>query len=234
MSLNVAFLSYREWANPVFEAVKKHPKIGTIKRFSSSEQFIQYYGTGKGLVSTTSTPDLVIYCGWSEEPLENWVKRVLHVGVHCAEADLYSGGSPLQNQILDGIKITKHRIFKVWYPELSLREWSHEVDLNLSGNMKDILDQCTYTSIDLFTRFLDDHPGVGKEHDIDWKQWPESTVHRPRRKPEESILTKDNVANMTTKQLYDFFRCLEDPYPNGSITDEHGTLYVKNVGFKAK
>jgi hypothetical protein len=39
---------------------------------------------------------------------------------------------------------------------------------------------------------------------------------------------------MDTEQLYNFFRCLEDPYPNGCIEDKKGLLIIKKVGFKKK
>jgi len=39
---------------------------------------------------------------------------------------------------------------------------------------------------------------------------------------------------MNTEQLYNFFRCLEDPYPNGYIEDEKGKLYINKVSFKQK
>ena len=39
---------------------------------------------------------------------------------------------------------------------------------------------------------------------------------------------------MDTEQMYNFFRCLEDPYPNGYIEDEKGCLYIERVKYKKK
>src|SRR5690606_6666831 len=116
------------------------------------------------------------------------------------------------------------------YPELSLRQWSHETELDLSGNMDAILQQMTSTSIALYNRFLDDYPN------IEWKSWPavEQSEMRRKRTPGDSVLSKDALSSMTTKEMYNFFRALGSPYPNGEIQDEHGTLYISQVSFKER
>jgi hypothetical protein len=137
-------------------------------------------------------------------------------------------------QIIDGIKISKHRIFSFTYDETSIRAhthnrlYSHEVDLDLSGNMEDVLEQMTATSKVLFNMYLNDYP------DIKWKHWPAEEIKREKRKPKDSKLTKEQFLKMDTEQLYNFFRCLEYPYPNGYIEDEKGRLYIKKVAYKKK
>ena len=92
--------------------------------------------------------------------------------------------------------------------------------------MSDVLYQMTSTSIVLFNRYLDDMPN------ITWQEWPEENIVRPKRNPIDSRLKKEDLLNMNTEELYNFFRCLEDPYPNGYIEDEKGKLYIKYVEFK--
>ena len=178
--------------------------------------------------------DLLMTCGWSEELGLEITDKIKAIGVHCAELDRYSYGTPIQNQIIDGITITKHRIFDFIYDEKSNRAhthnrlYSHEVDLDLSSNMEDILDNMTQTSIELFNMYLEDYPN------INWKKWPAENIIRKKRVPLDSKLTKQEFIGMNTLELYNFFRCLEDPYPNGYIEDESGKLYVKKVEFKRK
>jgi len=178
--------------------------------------------------------DLIISCGWSEELGPDVTSKIEAIGVHCAELDRYSYGTPIQLQIMDGIKISKHRIFSFTYEENSSRAhthnrlFSHEVDLDLSGNMDDILEQMTVTSKVLFNMYLNDFPN------IIWKKWPAEDIIRPKRKPEDSCLSKEQLLKMTTEDLYNFFRCLEEPYPNGYIEDEKGRLFINKVTFKSK
>ena len=49
--------------------------------------------------------DLLITCGWSDE-LNGVADEILSIGVHCASLDRYSYGTPIQLQIIDGIKFT--------------------------------------------------------------------------------------------------------------------------------
>lgn len=223
--MKIIFLAYRDWSLKVFPAIEKHPKVSEIILCKTHNEL-------KSLDLTHY--DLIISCGWSDELGEEITSKIPAIGVHCAELDRYSYGTPIQLQILDGITRSKHRVFSFIYDKNSKRahthntQFSHEVDLDLSGNMEDILEQMTVTSKVLFGRFVDDYPN------IIWTNWPEEDIIREKRKPEDSCLNKESLLKMSTQELYDFFRCLEDPYPNGYIEDEFGRLYIKKVMFKKK
>ena len=221
--MKIIFLAYRQWSLDVYPSIKKHPKVHGSVLCRTHEELLSL---------DLSYYDLIISCGWSEELGEEVTSKVEAIGVHCAELDRYSYGSPLQLQIIDGVNRTKHRVFSFTFDNSSKRAhthnrlFSHEVDLDLSGNMSDVLLQMTSTSIVLFNRYLDDHP------DISWQEWPEERIVRPKRSPIESRLKKEDVLKLNTEELYNFFRSLEDPYPNGYIEDERGKLYIKHVEFK--
>ena len=221
--MKVIFLAYRKWALDVYPAVQKHSKVSEIVLCKTYEELIKL---------PFPEFDLIVSCGWSEELGPYIVNKVEVIGVHCAELDRYSYGTPIQLQIIDGITRSKHRIFSFTYDENSTRahthnrKYSHEVDLDLTGNMDDILEQMTVTSKALFNMYLNDYPM------IQWKEWPAEEIVKPKRKPEDSKLTKEQLVNMTTEEMYNFFRCLEEPYPNGFIEDEKGKLYIKKVSYK--
>ena len=223
--MKVIFLAYRQWSLDVYPTVERHPKVTECVLCKTHDELMKL---------DLGSFDLLITCGWSQELGEEVVKQIEAIGVHCAELDRYSYGTPIQLQIIDGVTRSKHRIFSFTFEKKSNRAhthnrlYSHEVDLDYSGNMTDILEQLTVTSKVLFTRYLDDYP------DVKWKQWPEEDIIRPARKPEDSKLTKEDITNMDTEQLYNFFRCLEDPYPNGYIEDEKGRLYIERVRYKRK
>ena len=221
--MKVIFLAYRDWALKVFPTVDKHPKVSEMILCKTQDELEK--------VNLTNY-DLIVSCGWSEELGPEIVKNIDAIGVHCAELDRYSHGTPIQLQILDGITRSKHRIFSFTYDENSLRAhthnrlYAHEVDLDLTGNMEDVLEQMTITSKALFNMFLNDYPN------IKWREWPAEDIVRHKRKPEDSRLTKEQLVKMTTEELFNFFRCLEDPYPNGYIEDDKGRLFIKKVSYK--
>lgn len=223
--MNVIFLAYRKWALDVYPIVAKHPKVSKIVLCKTQEDLFRL---------SLNKFDLIISCGWSEELGSEILKQVDAIGVHCAEFDRYSYGTPIQLQVIDGITKSKHRLFSFTFDENSSRAhthnrlYSHEVDLDLTGNMEDILEQMTVTSKALFNMYLNDYPN------IQWIEWPAEEIVRLKRAPEDSKLTKDQLMKMTTEEMYNFFRCLEDPYPNGYIEDEKGKLFIKKVFFKTK
>jgi hypothetical protein len=223
--MKIIFLAYREWSLDVYKAIERHPNV----------QFSVLCKTQVELEKLDLKKfNLLLTCGTSDKLGKEILEKIETIGVHCAELDRYSYGSPIQNQIIDGINFTKHRIFKLSYNENSIRShahdrlFSHEVDLDLSGNVDDIFYQMTSTSIILFNKYLNDISNIV------WSEWPEEEIIRKKRVPSDSKLLKEQMFNMSTKELYDFFRCLGDPYPNGYIEDEVGSLYINKVSFKKK
>ena len=223
--MKIIFWAYRQWGINVFPSIERHPRVENAVLCKTREEVLKL---------PLEEYDLLLTCGLSEELGKEIVDRIPSIVVHCAEHDRYSYGTPIQLQIMDGIRYTKHRIFSFTYDENSKRAHTHnrkyanEVTLDLSGNMSDILEQMTVTSKVLYNQFLDEYPNNA------WHTWPEEEIVCPKRKPEDSIILKENLLNMNTEQMYNFFRCLEDPYPNGCIEDEKGYLFVEKVRYKKK
>jgi len=228
--LNVVFASYREWAYDVGTFVADHPRVDRCKWVRTEGEL------ELALAKPLFDIDLVMLCGWSWPPQEWMVNSgVPIVSEHPAASDRYTPGSPLQNQILDGLTTTKHRIVKVGFPELAPRLYSHEVDMSLEGHMDQVLERMRDTSIELYDAFLQDYP------DVKWKSWliVPSSVQVPRRTPGMSNLTHlmsgpDHVLSFKAKDMYDRLRCLEAPYPNAYVEDDTGRLYFERVRFEPR
>lgn len=218
--MKILFLAYRQWALEVLPAVRKHPRVRDVTLCKTTAEMLSEL--------PKDDYDMVLFCGWSEEPVKEVVERIPTFTAHCAADDRYSPGTPLQNQINDGLRFTKHRLVRVGYPELSLRQYSHEVDLDISGSTEDIFLQLKATCIMLFNMFLYDYPT------LEWKVWPEAKSLAQKRTPADSMLRRVDFGTMNTRQLYDFMRGLEAPYPNAFLEDETGRLYFEKVSFKHK
>lgn len=222
--MRVLFAAYRDWAVKVVRTLGSHPNV-TARWLATSIEELEDVVCNSG-----EEWDLVILCGWSWQVSQDLLSRVTVVSEHPAYLDDYSLGTPLQNQIVDGIGRTLHRVVKIGWPELGERLYSpkHEVTMSLAGNMDDILLQMHDTAITIYTKFLTDWPNVT------WKQWPKAKSYAHPRKPAESELIRRDLANMTVRQIYDKVRMLEHPYPNAFIQDEHGTLYFERVRYVPK
>jgi hypothetical protein len=223
--MKVVFLAYRDWAIKIFEYIKLNPKITHIVHLSHDEDL---------LLLDLSEFDVLFTVGWSAELPDKVADNILSIGLHCAELDRYSYGTPIQLQIIDGVNFTKHRVFKFEAKKKSNRAhthnrlYSHEVTLDLSGGINQIFMQLTATGITLFNLFINDYPN------INWMEWPEEEIVRLRRSEEDSRVSIKDLRTMTTVQLYNIFRSLEDPYPNAYIEDEYGKLYINKVLYVKK
>jgi methionyl-tRNA formyltransferase len=53
-----------------------------------------------------------------------------------------------------------------------------------------------------------------------------------RRKPAESKITYEDLNTKSLSEIYDFIRCLTDPYPNAYMEDQNGNrLIFKEVHY---
>lgn len=227
--MKVIICAYRRWALDVIPTIRKHHNVSDVELVTNNDELEKKLWST--LTNNETNDTIVLMIGWSTPP----EKHIVDMGIpifteHPSTSDRYSPGSPLQNQVLDGVRYTKHRLVKVGFPELSLRQWSHEVDIDLTGNMDDILLSMTTTSKQLFNMFLDDYPNVA------WKTWDEVPLEEQaaRRTPEQSKVTREFLSRASAREIYDLFRCLEDPYPNAFFEDETGKVYFKRVEFKSK
>lgn len=229
MQHKIIFGAYRDWALRVLPRVQNHTRVSEVRHVSSNEELARV------VAAEGQNFDFVLLCGWSGQPHASVIDSIPVFSEHPITGnpsltDVYSLGTPLQAQIQDGIKTVKHRLVKVSFPELELRQYCHEVDMSLAGGMDDILDQMRATAISLYDQFLNDYPAV------QWTQWPAVPQEQMRtpRVPSDSRLSKEELSTMSTSKLYDFCRMLEGPYPRAHIEDDDGILTIEKVSYKSK
>jgi hypothetical protein len=225
----ILFGAYRDWTIDVRRYVEAHPRVSSLDWVTDNAHLAEMVARNR------KEYDFTLLCGWSGQPYKSVIDSIPVFSEHPSPVDLqqvdkYSLGTPLQHMISDGYLTAKHRLVKLGYPEQVHRQFSHEVDMSLNGGMDDVLDQMRTTSKALFDRFLNDYPNVTWTQ---WPAWPTNQMHVPR-VPGDSKLSRDQLANLTVRQLYDFCRMLENPYPRAYIEDADGMLTFEKVSYKAK
>ena len=104
-------------------------------------------------------------------------------------------------------------------------------DLCLKGDdMNSIFDKIIKSSTSLINDFIEMYPDIQSS-----KQNLEEGSYFKRRKPEQSKLKKNDIEKMSVKSIYNFIRCLTDPYPNAYFEDDKGDkVLFKEVSFIEK
>lgn len=223
---NVILCGYREWAFQIFKKIYDNPNINVIATFKSNQEFKE-----RILTIETKRIDFIIFIGWSWKIEMGVTQKFLCLGIHPSDLPYFRGGSPLQHQIMQGVKKSKVTLMTLSPDKIDAGEIWLKEDLDLSGDsMNDVFKNLITSSTKLLNEFLNEYPGIiAKEQNI-----KDGTYYK-RRKPEESRLSKQDFANKTLKELYDFIRSLTDPYPNAYIEDEFGNkLVFKNVTYIEK
>lgn len=219
--MKILFAGYRDWAR------------GALLKFYLSDSkercSIEFVETPERLDEEleTKTYDLVFLAGWSWIVPKELCEKHFIVGVHPSDLPSYAGGSPIQHQILAGISNTKMSVFRI-SPVLDGGGILYKTDLCLDGNMDDIFESLKWATVDCLKHLVDNWPNV-EEKKQDHREKP-----LRRLLPKDSELTIDRFQSMNAKQLYDFMRCREYPYPNVYIEDDSGKLLIERVHFLHK
>lgn len=212
--MKVLFCAYREWATDVVNRLdkSKYEHLTITNNDHIKEKILNY------------NPDIVFFIGWSWIINEDIINQYECMCIHPSKLPAYRGGSPIQNQIIDGIDVSAVTLFKM-NKKLDAGDIVFQASLDLSGELIEILKRISDASIEVITRALNTLLLGQKLQYV--KQIESQASYCKRRSPEESEITLEDLKNKTAKQLYDKIRCLQDPYPNAYIKLGNGEkLYL--------
>tara|TARA_B110000879_G_scaffold186035_1_gene246878 strand:+ start:573 stop:1271 length:699 start_codon:yes stop_codon:yes gene_type:complete len=224
--INVVFCGYRQWAHDAFEKISGHPRINIKHLVHSKEAFTELFSS-----IHPDDIDVVVLLGWSWFVKTEVLTNFKCVGIHPSDLPSYRGGSPIQNQIIRGISKTRASLMSLSPDKMDEGDiWLRE-DLDLTGDsIEEIFINLVECSTRLLTEFFDKYPGISPEIQV-----LEDGSYFKRRLPEDSKLIPTDFAERSTKELYNFMRCLTDPYPNAYLEDCDGNrLIFTGVKYAAK
>ncbi len=219
--LEILYCGYRNWALEVYQDIKKHPRVKNISLITDNDELIN------SIISFKSI-DIIIFVGWSWFIPDNITENILCLGVHPSDLPFYRGGSPIQNQIIDGIIETKCSLFRMNKNIDSGDIWL-KTPLSLKGdNMDQIFTNIISSTKTLLNKLFDLYPNI-----IPIKNNLSKGCYCKRRKPNQSKITAEEFKNKSLLQLYNLIRSLTDPYPNAFIEDNDGNrLYLTGVKYE--
>ena len=212
-SLKIICFGYREWSKNIYKSLSENPIL-------HKHAFVLI--NNKKLVDLnfikSINPDLILFYGWSEIVNNEIIENFCCLMLHPSPLPKYRGGSPIQNQIIDGHKESEVCIFKM-DKEVDAGFIVNRAKLDLSGELREILKRIevlgTKLSLEFLTKGFDPKPQKGKP------------TYCRRRKKEESEITLKEIRECSSDYLYNKIRMLNDPYPNAYIKCSDGKrLYI--------
>ena len=204
--MRVACVGYRDWALNIYDRLAASTDH-TFLIFRSKPQF-------KVDVLDDFKPDLVLFYGWSWIIPADLLVRHTCLMLHPSPLPRYRGGSPIQNQIIEGETNSKVSLF-VMTAELDAGDIVGQHDLSLAGTLDDIFNRMEESGVEL-TRYLLEHgiTRVPQDH--------AAATFCKRRTPSDSEITPEELTTKSAEYLYNKIRMLADPYPNAYILTADG------------
>ena len=211
--MKILCIAYRDWAKEIYRMLMDDFNEHSFTFINSKE------GYSSKLVKETN-PDLILWYGWSwfipDETLKNYPSIMLHP----SPLPKYRGGSPIQNQIINGEETSAVTLFRV-NSLMDEGEIIRQKPYSLRGDLKDIFDRIIKTGYELSCEMIQDLPHIESR-----SQEGKSTYFK-RRKPEESEITIEEISSNTAEHIHNKIRCLQDPYPNAFLKCKNGEkLYI--------
>ena len=212
--MRVVCVGYREWALNIYSR---------IQRFTNHEVVIIKAQNDFDFSSLEMLkPEFVLLYGWSWKIPSGFISTHKCLMLHPSDLPKYRGGSPIQNQILNGILDSKVSIFQCT-DEIDAGPILAQRPLSLRGELSEIIDRIEHGG---FEATLDILKG---EYKIS-KQDKEDVSYYQRRTPSQSEITLDELKTANAVDIYNKVRCLQDPYPNAFIKMSDGSkLFLKSV-----
>lgn len=215
--MKIACIGYRDWALRIYEELERQTNH-TFLIIRSKDEYEE-----KALMDFQ--PDLVLFYGWSWNVSSRTIQSFDCIMLHPSPLPKYRGGSPIQNQIIAGEKNSAVTLF-LMTEELDAGDIVAQEGFSLEGHLEDILARISEIGLRLTLDILKNgYTRAPQNHS--------QATYCKRRKPEESELTKEELATSSAERLCDKIRMLEDPYPNAFIrTADGGRLIIKRAEFE--
>jgi len=207
------FCAYRPWAIELFEKLRKN---NTDFILVKNPKKLTYKFVAK------INPKFIFFPDWSWIIPENIVNNFKCICIHESDLPKFRGGSPIQNQIIRGIKKTKSTAF-LMNNKLDAGLILLKKNLSLEGNLDQIFKRMIENDYKIICKIM-----LGK-YTLK-KQTGKPTLYK-RRTPKQSELKNLNYSKL---YLYNFIRMLDDPYPNAFIKIGKKKIMFKSAKLNGK
>ena len=236
-TINIVFIIYRKWAYEIYlKLKKKFKKINFIVIYSKSSEF-KIKGKKNNFIKIKPTNyrkiieilnknnvKLVLCYGWSWLIPKEIYQNFICLGLHPSKLPYFKGGSPLQHQIIKGMKLSYVSIFKI-NKEIDGGEIFKQRKFDISLSINKIFLQITKIgfslSVDLIKKFTN--------NELIFKRQKKNNRIYKRRTPSESEFSLDRVKKINFSKFNNFVRALNDPYPNAYFIMGKRTYKVSSI-----
>ncbi len=209
--MKILCVGYRDWAIKIYKNLKRSKKKEVYFHFKKkllNEKILKL------------KPEIILFYGWSWIIKKKIYNKFNCFMLHPSPLPKYRGGSPIQNQIINGEKTSAVTIFKI-NEILDGGDIYFQKKLNLSGSLDEIFNRIISLGTEGSLKILNQ-----KNIKIKKQNHRKATFYK-RRKPEDSEITLKEIKTKSAEYIHNKIRMLDDPYPNAFIKLKNRKIYIK-------
>ena len=216
--MKIVCVGYRKWALEIYERLKIF--------YGTSHDIVIFDKDNYSETSLTQeNPDMVLFYGWSWKISPSIIEKYMCLMLHPSPLPKYRGGSPIQNQIINGETQSAVTIIEMT-DKLDAGDILAQESISLDGNIKEILKRLTRVGTRLTKRIVSGNIAKRKQDET------EATFYN-RRKEKDNEITVSEILSQDSQYLYNKIRMLGDPYPYAYIKTVDGKkLLIKDVSIE--
>ena len=208
-------VGYRQWAIDIYKNLRDEFRKFTFVVITTESEFDSFD-------LSSFSPDVILFYGWSSIISEKIIQEFDCWMLHPSALPKYRGGSPIQNQIIDGVISSSVTIFRMT-SKVDSGDILASSHLDLTGSLSSIFSRISSIGFEKTKEILLKQP-------IPIRQDESEATYCKRRTPEQSEITLDEIMNKDSIYLYNKIRMLADPYPNAFIKTRDGRkLLIKSA-----
>jgi len=233
--LKVAFVIYREWGYEIFKNILTFQKqrkdfILDTLIVPQSEKFTIAASIKNGVaiysvdpkntiqiyeILKTNKIDIVCLYSWSWIVKKPILTDFICLCLHPSPLPKYRGGTPIQNQIINGEEKSAVSIFKM-SEGIDDGPIYKQTPISFLGDVNDIFARMIDAGTIMTKQLLED----ALTNKLSFKPQKNLSKNPPykRRTPAQSEINKAHLSQIKYMELYNLIRGLLDPYPNVFMT----------------
>ena len=200
--MRIACIGYRGWAINIYKKLQyRFPGYNFLMQLSK-EEFC-------GLQIEKFKPEMVLFYGWSEIIPSKLIKGSKCLMLHPSPLPKYRGGSPIQNQIING---EIHSAVTIFQMDIGIDDGpiAKQKYLSLEGTLAEIFERIEVLGFELTQDIFLNGLEV-------YAQNNENATYCSRRSPEQSEITLEELETQSAQYLHNKIRMLQSPFPNAFI-----------------
>ena len=205
----VVLVYYREWGNAIADY------FPGVKKIRSKSEWDDH---------NFSSSNTYVFIGWSWIIPSEFISCLNCYCIHPSDLPKYRGGSPIQNQIIDGIELSAVTLFRM-DNGLDSGPVFGKTEISLEGYLTEVFDEIIRGSIELISKFISAY----ERNDIVlYEQVLNDGFICKRRTPNDSVIRVEEMNKYSAKDLFNMVRCLQEPYPSLKLLFPNGSLLILN------